>query len=182
MSYVLSGCIIDLAKLRSVVGSGDASIVDAVKANAPEAFEDEEEYADDDEPVLSEALRGLVMGDEIDPDNAFQYGYALQELCDYLGEMPEVDIWGGVGWGAVEVCGLEELLTKTGSPVPIPLEDGDFPAIGHINREQVGAYLQAANKRLQNSTDGEADGLLDEYIAWLETADEQKLDIVFFYH
>ena len=181
MSYALSAFVVDIPKLESIIGSKDASVIDAVKANNAEFFEEEEEEFDDDELWLSTAIQHLVMGEERDPEEAHQYGYALQEICDYLGDPQDCDIWSGVRWGCVEGCGLEDLLTKTGPPVELPPND-DFPNIGHIRRGEVNEYLQAATNRAENCQDGEIQELLDEYISWLKTAQSSSLDIVFFYH
>lgn len=184
MSYALNCFVIDIPKLKSVIGAGDESLVDAVKANTPEAFDDEEEEEDDedDEEVsMSTALRQLIMGEELDEEQAHQYGYALQEICEYLGELQDADLWCGVRWSAVEACGLEPLLTKSGPPVGIPINQGDFPAIGQLDRAEMATHLQAANQRRAASQDSEINELLEEYIAWLEAAKQRGLDLVFFY-
>ena len=168
-----------------MVGSGDPEMVKAVIDNNPDMFDEEEgeeEDEEEDELSLSSALRQLVMGVPLNPDEAHQYGYALQELCDYAGEMLDSDLWSGVRWSAVEQCGLEDLLTKTGPPVDIPLNEGDFPAIGHIPRDQLANYLQAAKGRAEQAPDGEIQQLLEEYTSWLESAADRNLDVVFFYY
>jgi hypothetical protein len=193
MSYVLSGYILDIEKLKSIVGSKDASLVEAVMENSPEEFDldedeeddwddddDEENDEEDDEVSLATALRQLIMNEAKNPEEAHQYGYALREICAYCGEALDSDMWGGVRWAAVEDCGLEDLLTKTGTPVPLPPIES-FPTIGHIRRENLNGYLQAAKERLQKTEDSDIEELLEEYINWLETAADKKQDIIFFY-
>jgi hypothetical protein len=184
MSYVLTGYIVDIPRLEAVIGSQDTSVVEAVMENNPEEFDiDEDEFDDEEEGELTiaTALRHLIMGEEKDPEEAHQYGYAFAEICDCFGELQLCQMWNGVRWSAVEQCGLEDLLTKTGPPVQLP-PNSDGPAIGHIRRGEVGQYLQAARDRLTKTQDSEIHDLLVEYIDWLEAAQRKGLDIVFFYH
>ncbi|MEM7625044.1 MAG: hypothetical protein AAF333_05395 [Planctomycetota bacterium] len=180
MSYVLTGYAVEIDKLESLVGSGDAMAVSAVIANNPEEFEDDE-YEEDDELTLRDAVWQLVMGQEKDPDEAYQYGYALQELCDCYGEALLPDLWGGVRWDAVEACGLEPLMTKTGPPVELPPSD-DFPRIGHLRRgAAIESALGAARDRLDQVDDEEITELLEEFIGMLEATIGLGRDVVFFY-
>jgi hypothetical protein len=179
MSYVLTAYIVDIPKLKSVIGSKDESIVETIIEENPETFEDEEEF--DDDVLLSEALRHLIMDEERNSDEAHQYGYALREICGHCGELQGSDAWNGVRWAAVEECGLVELMTKTGPPVELPPND-DGPHIGHLRREQIRDHLQAAQKRAEKAHDSDARSLLKEYSAWLEEAASRNLDLVFFYH
>lgn len=144
MSYVLSGSVIDIEKLESVVGSKDPAVLEAIVADGPEVFEDGEDELEEDELSLATALRQLIMGEEKDPDEAHQYGYAFIQICNYLADEPlECDYWGGVRWAAIEECGLVDLLEKTGAPVDLPPID-DFPVLAHIRRNEIDTYLQAA--------------------------------------
>jgi hypothetical protein len=179
MSYVLTAYLVDIPQLKSLIGSKDESIVDTIVENNPEIFEDEDEF--DDEVVLSEALRQLIMGEAMDEEEAHQYGYALRELCDHSGKLQKCEHWNGVRWAAVEQCGLEELLTKFGPPISLPPIDGG-PHIGHIRREQVKEHQKAAQSRAATAKDSDVRQLLDEYNTWLEAAAKKNLDLVFFYH
>ncbi|MCI0333878.1 MAG: hypothetical protein L0228_11725 [Planctomycetes bacterium] len=180
MSYVLIPYVVDISKLKSIVGSKVESLVEAVVAEASADF-DEEDDDDQIDDELEEAIYQLIMGEEKYPVEADQFGYALKEICGYCGELLPVDIWNGVRWAAVEECGLEDLLTKTGPPIDLA-PNSDFPTIGHIRRGEVNAYLQAARGRLEKSQDSEIRELLEEYTGWLETAAKKGLDVVFFYH
>ncbi|TWT38082.1 hypothetical protein KOR34_30500 [Posidoniimonas corsicana] len=178
MSYALSACVVDADQLTRMVGCGDESVVQQVMEADPEAFDYE---PDDDELSVAQALRHLVMGEPTQPDDAHQYGYALQALCNHAGETILPDVWGGVRWAAVEDCGLEDLLTQTGPPIALP-ENDDFPAIGHLKRSELDAALKAARKRRDKVLDEDLEDLLDEFIDWLEAARSAHLDVVFFYH
>jgi hypothetical protein len=182
MSYTLMAHLIDIPKLKKLVGSKDDLLLTAIKEHSEEFDEeDEEEDDDDDELTLLSALRQLIMGEMLDPNEAHQYGYAIVELCDYLGERLESDAWSGVRWEAIEQCGLESLLTKSGAPVDLPPNDA-FPRVGHIRREEVESYLAAARQRSEKTGGGAIGELLEEYIGWLEDAADQGKDVVFFYY
>ncbi len=175
MSYVLTAYILDLADLKSAVGSKDRSIIRDIEPMIEESFdEDEEEEAD----AQRAAVCALVMGEPMDPDNA-QYGHALWNICRVKGEEFLPDAWGGIRWDSVEACGLEDLLTKTGPPVALPPSE-DFPNIGYIKRDMIAKYIEAAEEQKEKSTPNVV-GLLDEYLSWLERAQSENKDIVFFY-
>jgi hypothetical protein len=174
MSYVLTAYLLDLADLKSVIGSKDQSIIHDVEPFIEEAFEDDEDDAD----AQRAAVRALVMGEPLDPDNAGQYTSALWDLCRVKGEELLPDAWGGIRWNSVEACGLEELLTKT-APVALP-QNEDLPHVGHVQRGNVAQYIAAAQDQ-KRKADPNVIGLLDEYLGWLEEAKSQNKDIVFFY-
>ncbi|TWT74655.1 hypothetical protein Pla123a_34790 [Posidoniimonas polymericola] len=182
MSYVLTAYVVDIDALSKAVGSGDEQLVTRVIESAPEEFDEDD--LDDDELSLAAALRELVMaGTQSAPeseDDAHQYGYALQSLCRCLGDELLPEMWAGVRWEAVEDCGLEELLTESGPPVPLP-ENDDFPSIGHLKRGEIDKAIAAARKRLTKTVDEDIEDLLDEYIDWLEAGRTAHLDMVFFY-
>jgi hypothetical protein len=176
MSYVLTAYVLDLAGLKSLIGSKDKSIIRDVEPMIEEAYEDDEEEAD----AQRAAVRALVMGEPLDPDNAARYGCALWNICRLKGEELLPDAWGGVRWNSVEACGLEELLTKTGPPVALP-PNSDIPCIGYIQRDKVAQYVETAEKKKEESDGSGVVDLLDEYLGWLEIAQSKSKDIVFFY-
>ncbi len=76
--------------------------------------------------------------------------------------------------------GLRILLTKTGSPVPIP--DTDFPAIGHWTAEEIAAKVSELGDHHLTSDNDELQELLKEYEGWLRSAAAKGKAIVFFYY
>ena len=176
MSYVLTAYLVDLGDLKSVIGSKDPAVIQAVEAAISEAYED-----DEDEVIAQKAaLRRLIMGEPLNRGNAPQYGCVLWDICRLKGEELLPDYWGGVRWDAVEACGLQDLLTKTGPPVELP-PNRDIPSIGHIRRDNITPYLQAAETLKAKTKDNGVLELLGEYIGWLEIAVRKNKDIVFFY-
>ncbi len=176
MSYVLTAYLVDLAGVKSVIGSKDLALIQAVEVAISEAYED------DEEEVIAQkaALSRFVMGEPLNGGDASHCGYILQNICRLKGEEMLPDYWGGVRWDAVEACGLKDLLTKTRSPVELP-SNQNIPSIGHIKRDNITSYLQAAQELKAMTKDTSVVELLDEYIGWLEAAAERNRDIVFFY-
>jgi len=174
MSYSLTVYLVDLAEIKAVIGCKDPSIIDGVEVVIREEYDDEDTIAN------SVALRHLIMGEPLDADNAPHYWCALGHICRFKGEELLPDCWGGVRWDAIEACGLEDLLTKTGPPVKLP-PNPDIPSIGHIKRDNIARYLLAAEERKAKTNESGVLDLLDEYIGWLETAASKSKDIVFFY-
>jgi hypothetical protein len=176
MSYVLTAYLVDLADLKSMMGSKDRSIIQDVESIISEVYEDDEEEID----PQNAAVRALVMGERLHPENSDAYASALWHICKVKGEELPPDAWGGVRWDSIEVCGLEDLLTKTGPPVKLPPHQ-DIPYVGHIKHSDVDPYLQTAEEKAADTDDDGVRGLLEEYIAWLEEAKSREKDIVFFY-
>ncbi|MFI4876816.1 MAG: hypothetical protein ACIALR_15805 [Blastopirellula sp. JB062] len=182
MSYVLSPILVDFAKLEKAIGSGDASLIEAVKANNPERFEDDEEWDAEDEGMisLSDAIKDLVMGNELDDESGSQYGYALEEIAAHLGTSIPPTEWGGVRWAAIQECGLVRLMA-TQAPVPLPdLED--FPALGHIRQADLAQQVNEFEQRIEQATDAAIQALLREFLDWLKQAQAQKTDVLLTYY
>jgi hypothetical protein len=179
MSYFLTAYVVDLADVKAVMGSKNASVMKAVEAMIQERYDDEED--DEVQEDHTAALQQLIMGEPGDPGDPSAYGWVFQYICRARGEELLPDAWGGVRWDAVGVCGLEPLLTKTGASVPLPAWKGELPSIGHIKRSDLNSYLQAAAELKKKHKEEGINNLLDEYIGWLEEAAAKKKDIVLVY-
>ena len=141
MSYSVGAYAVDLGELAKVIGSKDEALLAALIADNPELGEPDEEAEEEDQVSESAALRHLVMGETPHPPSAYQYGYALEELCRHLGEWLPGDLWTSIRWTVLEETGFQEILKKTDPPVPLPPSE-DFPRIGHLSAEQVRAMVQ----------------------------------------
>jgi hypothetical protein len=179
MSYVLSPFLVDLERLRKAVGGRDESLIAAVVAAKPARFQiPEDEHAGMVSP--SQALRQLVMGEELDKDSAVQYGFALKMLCGQIGDVILPDAWGGVSWRALVATGLDKVLMQSGPPVPLPPMPGS-PVIGHLTAEEVAAKVLELGDAHPSNDDEDLQELLEEYWGWLREAARKKKDIVLFY-
>jgi hypothetical protein len=179
MSYVLTPFLVDLEKVRKAVGSRDESLIAAVIESNPDRFRVSEEE-DAGQVSRSLALRQLVMGEELDPASAGQYGVALELLCGHLGKEILPGAWGGVSWLALEATGIDDVLTKSGPPVPLPPMPV-FPTIGHMTAQEAAAKAPEVDDALSTEDDEDLLELLEEYKGWLGEAASQKKDVVFFY-
>jgi hypothetical protein len=177
VSYTLTAFTVDLDGLRRVVGAGSAALLAAVVEYHPEAFAEEEDPEEEELPLRA-ALSELLQGKLSDPASAHQYGYALRELCDYLGE--EVGSWSDIRWWVIKRTGLDRVLESSGSPIPLPDNPGDFPVIGHIPRGQLPQRLEEARSRLATA-DEDFTPLYLQLKGWLEDAAAAGRDLILFY-
>jgi len=184
MSYSLVPYAIDLEQLRAAVGSRNASLKKEVYTACAERIEeDADDLEDDDEALtLKAAIGELIDGQLSDEDSAHQYGYALEALCQSLGQSLDVDLWCGVRWAAMEVTGLDESIMAAGPPVDLPDLSGDFPTIGHLDANAVAAAVDKLDAAPSKHDDPDAQELFAEYETWLRTAHKAGKAIVFFYY
>lgn len=210
MSYTLTPYLVDLEALRRAVGSGDEALLAAIVAENPERL-GSDEVEEEGEIPLGQALRHLVMGKLLQKEPAYQYGYALEQLCDHLGEIPACDMWEGIGWQTLEATGVEQVLKRSGPPVPLP-PSTDFPRIGHLTAGEIAATVaQLGNRHLTTAapsgrkprrslasillsalqsritqrpplTDDDVQELMEEYERWLRHAAASGKSLVLFYY
>jgi len=183
MSDTLEPYLIELDKIRAAVGTANAALVEAIVRRNPEAFEEDS----GEELSPRQALEELIAGRLTRPESAHQYGYVLKDLAGHLGEPIEPNWWCGVGWEALEVTGLADVLGRSGSPVELPPINGGFPTIGYLTRDEVAPTLDSLRDRFpaDSEPDEEAYGLqdlVDEYEQWLQAAARSDKDLLFFYY
>ena len=175
MSYSLVPYQIDLAKLRDAVGGQDTQLIESIRAQDPERF-DSDEY----ELSLGEALKQLVMGEELGTTATHQYGYALEKMADHLGQRLPFDLWCGVRWAAMEDSGVAPIL-ESGPPVPLP-KIPDFPGIGFLERDKIATMVTTMGEEGLTDDDEDLEELLKEFEEWLRAADRAKEDLLLFYY
>ncbi|MEO1498287.1 MAG: hypothetical protein AAFV43_14175 [Planctomycetota bacterium] len=183
MGYSIALYLIDVTELERQVGSGDRDFLAEVIANNPDELEEE-----DDELSLRSALEQLILGGERDPDEAHQYGYALLEICEFLGESAPIGDGGRTRWSIVEASGIAGLFDQSGPPLPLPPSD-DFPTIGHLRHGELGEtagrlenFANAAPPSDDELLSEEAEDLRDDFLAAAERGKEQGSSLVFFFY
>lgn len=182
MSGVLTPFLVDLKSVRQAVGSRDESLITRVIEKNPELFRPPDPEYDSGIPT-SVALRHLVMGESpaTDEPSAPKYGFALEALCNHLGERILPDCWGGVSWRALTDSGVEDVLMRSGPPVPLPDLQGGM-TIGHLTVAEVAAELAKIDAGDQPPIEDEdLQELVDEYHGWLRKAAAKKKDVVLIY-
>ena len=176
MSYALTAYIVDFNNLKSALGSKDDLFINAVDEIILKTCEDD---GDEIESQKS-ALRTLVNGEPLDLNEGSLYGRVLWQICKVRGEELLPDIWGDVRWEAVEVCGLEDLLTKSQSPFGLPVSR-DIPYVGCIKHHDIQTCVETVSKQMAKNRDLGATELLEEFITWLQAGISRKKDMIFFY-
>ena len=177
MSYCLIPYMIDLAQLRSAVGGKDAGLVRAIRSSNPEKFDD----PDPRYPLtLGDALSHLVMGEPNNPKVPHQYGYALEVLCQRLGQGLGCDMWGGVRFAALDDSGVGTVM-GSGPPVTLPV-NRDVPVIGYLDRQQVATAVAEFPAGGLTNDDEDLQELVTEYEGWLRRVAAAGKDLVLFFY
>ena len=172
---------VDLNKLTSFSGSKNESIVDEIVSSLDEELEDndaffEDEIEHDESPTTEEALRQIARGDELTSDAPAMYGYALQILCEHIGQQIDHD-----DIAAVRDHPYESALITSGSPINIPYDEADFPEIGFIAASDIANEIAAIDTAPTPSNQDLVDDAA-AYRAALQIAVDKGLSVVSFRH
>jgi hypothetical protein len=164
MGYTTSFYAVDLDDLRSVIGTQDAALPAALKAEFADDIADSAAWhsdrIDDGAPTLDQALTQLLHGDALDAAHGFQYGYALELLCRHFGARVDDD-----DIGFVAQLGLQTSLNADHRlPIALPKPE-DFPSINYLTRVELPeelARLEAQTRQTRDKGLAEAQrGLLE---------------------
>ena len=195
MGYNVRAYAVDLDRLRSLVGSGDESLIATLVSEHAHTLREVDRLdlgTAESAPSAAEALAQLVHGRMDDGESNFKYGYALELACRQLGQELSNQYWSqmhGEWFDAVEDA-FTELGGKTkvsndvfwsGPPVELPFID-DFPAIGTVRAEGVRPLLAELDDALTKARSSQAHAALRELHGWLLIADRDALGIVTFYY
>lgn len=136
MSYILTAYILDIDQLKSVFGSNDQKLLNAIRENQVERLEELDECFEDEieegAPTTFAAIEQIVAGVITNSDDAaFQYGYAIEFICQELGERVLTD-----DLGILSVLKLNTKLSQPRLPLPIPQPE-DFPEISFLTAYEV---------------------------------------------
>lgn len=141
-------------------------------------YSDEKDFlAGDTEFLEKHAIAELIQGDYSRPDCAFQYGYALERLCQTIGK--HLDTIEGSGLKQLK---LETALCKTRWPVS-PLKYRGYPYISFLSPEEVRSEVQQLSSRgVEYPDDKELEEDRQAFLQCLEAAAKENLGVVSFYH
>ncbi|WP_236238916.1 hypothetical protein [Streptomyces sp. CC228A] len=187
MSYALSPYLVDIAKARAAIGSGDDKLRRMIggrfkqqMAHADEWFADELAQG---APSRYEALRAVVAGGPFDAAHAFQYGYAYQMICEFHGRwlfnndfspfrsgwLERVDE--GLREASVTAVAVTDFMYGS---VPEPLPRPDFlPAYGEWTPDQCAeglAQWEAAAPEKRGGLDPEVLAAVESCVDWMRQA------------
>lgn len=180
MNYKLVPYSVKLAEVRSLVGSCQDSVPTKVCQQFFEAEHQKHPIGVDTNSDLFDALVELIDGENLDPDRAYHYGYALQAMCEYLGTRLESNSWNQVKWITLEDTGLNAVMGK-GSPIALPLIP-DFPTIGHLSNKKIRQLIEEPKGNSLKIESDEVHGFLRDFDSWVQQAYTDKTDLVFFYY
>ena len=191
MGYGVHAYAVDLAKVRSVVGSGDAKLVKQIAKKSADELEQIDDI-DDAEPSAKECLAQLVDGETEDGDVNFKYGYALELVCRHFGEWLPNRSWSAMRFDwfdtvdkAIGKLGKRSLSARvfySGVPVEIPRPE-DFPMIGHLEKDEIvelAAALRAAKAKKKKLAPDVVESL-DELLGWLDAGAKRGGLVTFYY-
>ncbi len=151
----------------------------------------------DPELPLEDALRHLVMDEERWDYEGAKYGYALEMLCSFYGEILTNNHWSAIHleWAETVSDALQEVgvpaesfsifghLISRGSPIELPDID-DFPYIGYVTLGEIPAVISTlTDERFATIKTEDADEIrasLEQVREWLETCQRDKTDLVCF--
>jgi hypothetical protein len=194
LSYAIMPYAVDLAKLRSLLGSGDAKVLAGIRGDRRfgHDFDGVDELGDDTAVSARTALEQMIMGGDYDADAGYVYGYCWKILCEAYGRWLPNEHWSAMrfswfdavndGLRAADVKFSPEDLIYGGAGVPLPSID-DFPAIGHVERGDMPALL-ATLEGIDDAaiTDGDVLDAVREIQGWLQHCVTHERDLVCFYH
>ena len=143
---------VDIAKLQSIFGSNDHTLLQAVLDENADDLDDNDGFFEGDGLAIDSrtAMRNIFAGNvpTNDPSVAAMYGYVLKILCDHIGEFAGGDIY------STQILPMDSKLMSNGPPIPIPVDPGDFPEIGFLTAEGIVAEHDAALNALPADAPG----------------------------
>ena len=156
MSYFHMFFAVDLEELRRIYGSNDESFVQRVLEDCAYDLKDNDEFFEDydDAPLPSseELLREIVAGEIQTHDQSgieAKYGYVLKVICEHIGTPVGDEV------ACVSDHPYDSVLTKSGPPLPIPVDEGDFPEMGYVALEDLPAEIERTKVTVNEDGDVE---------------------------
>ena len=197
MTHVLSPYAVDIAALRSLVGSGDERRLHSLDLTDEDLLEEIDEVDESHlgwtaDPVRS-TLRGLVLGEEPDRRPAHLYGYCLEVLCRILPCSTPLPsrAWTGIDFllfmhvkAELQKAGSAfdpATLIRTGPPVPLP-PAGETRRIGHLEAEQVPEILADLDRIDEASIAPDVLSPIRQLHGWLRECARTGRGLVTYYH
>ena len=168
MSYTVQFYLVELDKIKNVIGGKNLSIIDEIDVD-----DEDREY-----------LETLLMGTEQDEDSGSEYGYALEKIIEQIfGESESASAFEDLHFGEFDDPALDWII-QSGPPIKLPPND-DFPFIGHrLLADMQKALDEWDDEKLETLNDiapevqAKIEGMLDVF----QTAIEQKKDLITFYY
>jgi hypothetical protein len=165
---------LDLERLRGLFGSSQDKFAREVLKKQAEDVEDNDLCFEDEInagtcPDTKTALHEILAGKPTQPRRTSMYGYTLKIICEHIGKQFGEEV------GSVRDHPYESQLVRSGPPVPIPYDPGDFPQIGFLALADIQAEidrLDAAPRILPPPQPVSNDASLAEMMAALKRTEK----------
>lgn len=170
---------VDLDKLNTFCGSSGESELTALVAAKSDDLADlderfESEIDNDDWPMAVDAVAEILTGNCIEDDQNAMYGYALEVICQFLGEKLNDD-----ELGPLQNHPYDAILAKRRMPFGMPVDA--FPLISHLRFDELPGEIELA-ETAKDVDDAELAEDIQIYINALGTASNQGTGVVSFYY
>ena len=147
---------------------------------------------------IRQTIEDLLNGERNHPGIGFQYGYALELLCPFCGDMSANDLvytlssrWFDeidAAWAKLEmsdVIAISDLLDR-GSPIKLPSID-DFPWIGYMTAAECQTLFDrlfdaSTNRKIAFDSPDFPIPVLNQISDWICTAAQMEQGIICFYY
>jgi hypothetical protein len=179
MTYAITPYAVSLTRLKQVIGSGDAVLLNEILIQQDDFLSGIDMIDEDCEFRCSQALMALVCGDINNEIPGYLYGYAFKALCAHLGtELSDISgIAGAYDWIAEIDAGKQDCavrlqladLVYSGSPIAIPAP-ADFPVIGCWDVKTIAPALDDFHQVDFSTLDSDVAETMQQMKAWLTTA------------
>jgi len=180
---------VDLEGLKALFGSGQTALAREVLKKQADEVENldlcfEDEIREGSCPDTKAALQDILSGRISYPRCPSMYGYVLKILCEQIGKSFGEEV------GAVHEHPYESRLARSGPPIPIPYDPGNFPQIGFLAVAEIPAEIEridSAPRTLKppfRSLPSDSDLVRDMegYRKTLEEARKKRADVISFRH
>ncbi|GAA2363990.1 hypothetical protein GCM10010170_061410 [Dactylosporangium salmoneum] len=185
------GVRIRLDALRDVLALRDESLAAWVVEHCGPDLTELDEWFETERPA-ADYMADLMLGRPHANENAHLYGYCVKVLCELWGAPMANDGWWGMRYGwfdavtkTVAQAGVtydftDLIIGGPGADVPPP---DDFPAMGHITRDDLQAHLDLLSApELARIDDQDVVTAVEQVRSWLRECRREDTDLVCFYH
>ena len=180
MSYSVFVYSVNLDRLGHLFGSKDKQVVLEIKKQFSDDIKEHNDWFEEEikggAPTLNQAIEEIVEGVITHELNSWQYGYALEIICRYMGKQLSSESLESLNSSGLQLLesidGVGELVLHSRPPMSIPIPQ-DFPTIGHMPYQTVVDKLAKLTSIEFSGSEAYIDwqdDVWEEYKQWLEEA------------
>ena len=188
MSYTVSPYLVSIDDLKHAVGSQDRKVTLAVLNKRAEERNETFDENELDNPVPKDedndwnttaAVKALVDGDLKNEKIAgFQYGYALEALCAYLGKREGVESLESVRSGCGSFDDYWDWIFGDETLIPFKGYNSSFPTIGYLRLADIPKEIKRTKKlKFDTATQNEGSAEAQEMLAAMLAPQKARLEL-----